>query len=94
MARVTSKRQVTIPKVIADRYGIAAGDDLDFVAAGDAIRVQRSADAPRKLDRAQRLALFDQATERLSSEQGGKRRMAPRDRGWQREDLYERARAR
>jgi AbrB family looped-hinge helix DNA binding protein len=94
MARVTSKRQVTIPKVIADRYGIASGDDLEFLPAGDAIRVQRTADAPRTLDRAQRLALFDQTTERLRKQQGRKRRPESPDRGWKRDELYGRGRAR
>ena len=39
MAKVTSKLQLTVPKAIADRYGIRPGDELDWVPAGDAIRV-------------------------------------------------------
>ena len=39
MAKVTSKLQVTIPKRIAERYAIAPGDDIEFVAAGDGIRI-------------------------------------------------------
>lgn len=34
MSRVTSKRQVTIPKVVADRYGIGPGTELDWLPAG------------------------------------------------------------
>ncbi len=94
MARVTSKRQVTIPKVIADRYGIVSGDELEFLPAGAAIRVQRSADAPRQLSREQRLELFDRTTERLRAQQKRARRPASSDRGWQRDELHERARAR
>jgi AbrB family looped-hinge helix DNA binding protein len=105
MAKVTSKLQLTVPKAIADRYGIRPGDNLDWVPAGDAIRVVRS-----RLDKLQgrtipeRLALFDRATERQ------RRREANPDipdipaeadwkpheieRGWRREDLYTRGRSR
>ena len=34
MAKVTSKRQLTVPKFIADQYGIKPGDQLDWVPAG------------------------------------------------------------
>lgn len=95
MARVTSKRQVTIPKAIADRYSIAPGDVIEFLPAGDAIRVQPSSPRPPSADRDERLARFDGATKRQQARQGGERgRAAARGRGWRREDLYERARAR
>jgi AbrB family looped-hinge helix DNA binding protein len=94
MARVTSKRQVTIPKVIADRYGIAAGDEIEFIPAGDAIRVRRSAINGPRLDPDRRLERFDRATERQQARQKAKRRPAGGDRGWRREDLYERGSAR
>lgn len=88
MARVTSKRQVTIPKAIADRYDIAPGDEIEFKPAGEAIRVEAGARAQRaSLSRAQRLQLFDRATER----QRGRQRRNPAaagGRGWRREDLY------
>src|SRR5262245_52870899 len=97
MARVTSKLQVTVPKVIAERYGIRPGDEIDWVPAGDAIRVVPPARRmPRPKDtRARRLALFDQATERQQERQRGqKRRVRGMDRGWRREDLYRRDRTR
>jgi AbrB family looped-hinge helix DNA binding protein len=97
MARVTSKLQVTVPKVIAERYGIHPGDEIDWVAAGDVIRVVPPARRmPRAKDtRARRLALFDQATERQQERQRGKtRRGRGTDRGWRREDLYEHGRTR
>ena len=93
MAKVTSKRQVTIPKAIADRYGIASGDQLEFLPAGDAIRVRRSEATSASLDRDQRLQLFDRATKRQHERQQGRAPGGPA-RGWRREDLYERARAR
>ena len=39
MAKVTSKLQLTLPKAIADQYKIRPGDDLDWLPAGEAIRV-------------------------------------------------------
>lgn len=91
MARVTSKRQVTIPKAIADRYRIASGDEVEFLPAGDAIRVRLRGARPSGLDREQRLQRFDQATERQRARQEGRRSRTAGDRGWRREELYERA---
>jgi AbrB family looped-hinge helix DNA binding protein len=89
MARVTSKRQVTIPKAIADRCEIAPGDEIDFLIDGGAIRIQLGAE-PEAPTVARRLELFDRATER----EAARRRDLDQvngERGWQREDLYERA---
>lgn len=35
---MTSKLQMTIPKAIADQYGIRPGDRVEVQAAGEAIR--------------------------------------------------------
>ena len=75
MAKVTSKLQVTIPKHIADEYGIAPGDEIDFVPAGDSIRVILPRRRPRSmLSLEERLRLFDESTarqrERPSLKQG------------------------
>ena len=94
MARVTSKRQVTIPKSIADRYGIATGDEIEFVPAGDAIHVQHQGEHARRLDRNERLARFDRATERQQARQAQTPLQRTEDRGWRRDDLYERGSAR
>jgi AbrB family looped-hinge helix DNA binding protein len=94
MARVTSKRQVTIPKAIADRYRIAAGDEIEFLPAGDVIRVERAGVKPNGVDRDQRLQRFDQATERQRAREKKRRSRTAGDRGWSREELYERAGAR
>jgi AbrB family looped-hinge helix DNA binding protein len=71
VSRVTSKLQVTVPKVIAERYGIRPGDEIDWVPAGDAIRVVPPARRiPSSKDgRALRVALFDRATERQRERQ-------------------------
>lgn len=99
MAKVTSKRQVTLPKAITDRYGIRPGDEITFVAAGDAIRVEPGAGRPERRSRAARLELFDAATARQRARQRGagggprRRRREARSRGWTREELYTGGRA-
>jgi AbrB family looped-hinge helix DNA binding protein len=93
VARVTSKLQVTIPKAIAQRYGIEPGDEIEWLEAGDAIRVLPPAAPERATDVERRLELFDRATERQRRRQGG-RRAASAERGWEREDLYVRESAR
>jgi bifunctional DNA-binding transcriptional regulator/antitoxin component of YhaV-PrlF toxin-antitoxin module len=89
MARVTSKLQVTIPKAIAQRYGIEPGMDIEWLPAGEAIRVVPPSDCRKGPDRSRRLELFDRATERQSQRQLGKEHAVPgTERGWRREDLY------
>ncbi|MEX2210969.1 MAG: AbrB/MazE/SpoVT family DNA-binding domain-containing protein [Gaiellaceae bacterium] len=91
MSRVTSKLQVTIPKAIARRYGIEPGQEIEWLPAGDAIRVVPEAQAERKSDRQRRLALFDQATERQRQREATRTiKRFSADRGWRREDLYDR----
>ncbi|MGD0225005.1 MAG: AbrB/MazE/SpoVT family DNA-binding domain-containing protein [Terriglobia bacterium] len=107
MAKVTSKLQLTVPKVIADVYGIKPGDQLDWTAAGDVIRVipaksRRSRAHLRSVE--ERLKLFDQATARQRRREAeaeeveipAERPPKPREieRGWRREDLYTRGRSR
>jgi AbrB family looped-hinge helix DNA binding protein len=91
MARVTSKLQVTIPKAIAERYGIKPGEEIEWLPAGDAIRVVPPAGHRQRPDIRRRLELFDRATERQrarEAERGDLPKTA--DRGWTREDLYRR----
>jgi AbrB family looped-hinge helix DNA binding protein len=89
MTRVTSKLQVTIPKAIARRYGIEPGGEIEWLPAGEAIRVVPHANQHGVSDCGRRLELFDRASERQRLRQTGKRREAvTADRGWRREDLY------
>jgi bifunctional DNA-binding transcriptional regulator/antitoxin component of YhaV-PrlF toxin-antitoxin module len=37
---VTFKLQLTVPKAIADQYGICPGDELEWIPAGESIRVE------------------------------------------------------
>jgi AbrB family looped-hinge helix DNA binding protein len=110
MAKVTSKLQLTVPKVIADEYGIKPGDQLDWAAAGDVIRVipaksRRSRVHLRSVE--ERVELFRQMLERQRQREINPPRLAESDdpaerppkpheiaRGWRREDLYTRGRSR
>ena len=94
MAKVTSKYQVTVPKKIADKYHIRAGDDIDWVEAGEAIRVVPASRRTPGDDSATRLRLFDQATERIRRRSPRRKLRTLRVRGWKREDLYTRGRTR
>ena len=93
MAKVTSKFQVTLPKAIADRYKIHPGDDIQWVPAGDTIRVVPARVAMPSEDLSARVRFFDQATERHGRRAPGRKRPSG-DRGWTREDLYGRGRSR
>jgi len=95
---VTSKLQLTVPKAIADRYGIKPGDELEWIPAGDSIRVQLvrgKAQAGHRLTVEERLALFDAGTKRLDELQADElkknqgRRVTRENRGWTREELYD-----
>lgn len=97
---MTSKRQVTVPKELADRYGIEPGTQIDWQAAGDVIRVIPPGRRREAMSVQTRLALFDAATERQRSRQsdepgtkkpGGKQQ--PVERGWTRDELYDRGTA-
>jgi len=100
MPKVTSKLQLTVPKKIADQYGIRPGDELEWIPAGDSIRVElmrRKAKAGHELTTAERLALFDANMERVDKLQAEKlkearakgTRITRENRGWTREELYE-----
>lgn len=93
MSKVTSKLQVTIPKVIAERYEIKPGDEIEFQPAGDVIRVVPPQGRRRKrLSVEERLRLFDAAQKR-QREREKKMKLPsepPSKRDWRREDLYTR----
>ena len=97
MPKVTSKLQLTVPKAIADQYGIKPGDELQWIPAGEAIRVippgqQSRPGQARTVE--ERLELFDRATQRQSRRHKklGKATHRLTARGWKREELYARRR--
>jgi AbrB family looped-hinge helix DNA binding protein len=88
VSKVTSKLQVTVPKEIAAQYGIRPGSEIEWIPAGDTIRVVPDVAAATSPDREERLRQFDAATAR----QRARQRRAPvrpaKNRGWKRDDLY------
>ena len=94
MAKVTSKYQVTVPKTIAKRYNIHPGDDIDWMAAGEVIRVIPPGKQAAAENRESQLRLFDQATERHRERPSTHKAQTARNRGWTREDLYQRGSSR
>ena len=94
MAKVTSKLQVTVPKALAERYAIRPGDEITWEAAGDVIRVVPHGRATAA-NGATRLRLFDKASDRQRRRNRSSGTVRPATgRGWTREGLYERGRAR
>lgn len=95
MAKVTSKLQITVPKHLAAELGLRPGDDIDWAVSGNSLRVTPAAERRGALDHESRLRLFDAATERqCRRQQGIEYAPAQGDRGWSREDLYDREGAR
>lgn len=45
--RLTSKGQITIPIELRERFGLAAGTEVEFVADGDELRLRKTADQTR-----------------------------------------------
>lgn len=97
MPKVTSKLQITLPKALATQYGIEPGDEIEFVAAGDAIRLTPKKSPRPKLSLAERIRIWDQANAALTNyweSEGEARRSqlqaAKVGRDWTREDLYDR----
>jgi len=97
MPKVTSKLQLTVPKKIADQYGIRPGDELEWIPAGEGIRVElmrRKAKNGMRLSPEERLELFDESTKRVRKQDQallkGKPHPEPETsgRGWTREELY------
>jgi AbrB family looped-hinge helix DNA binding protein len=95
--KVTSKLQLTVPKKIADQYGIRPGDELEWLPAGEGIRVElmrQKSKGGMRLTPEERLALFNAATKRQRKREEvllkGKARPKPEacGRGWTREEIY------
>lgn len=96
---MTSKLQLTVPKAIADQYGIHPGDELEWIPAGESIRVElvrRKAKSGQQLTAEERLELFDANTKWLDELQAEQLKEAKakgthitrENRGWTREELY------
>ena len=95
MSRVTSKLQVTVPKAIAQRYGIRLGDDVRFEESGEVVRVvpENARARTEGFDIKRRLRLFDVATARQRAREIERPARRADARGWTREQLYEHGRS-
>jgi len=89
MSKVTKKLQVSVPKALADQYGIRPGDDLQWYAAGDTLRVIAAHKKAPRFGHLEQLRLFDEATRRQRERETMRPRRLVADRGWAREKLYE-----
>ncbi len=97
MSKITSKLQVTIPKAIAEQYGLKPGDEIEFRASGETIRIiPPSGRVADRLSIEERLRLFDEATARQREREKHMKLPAdsPTERDWKREDLYDRDKSR
>ena len=95
MAKVTSKLQVSVPKALAVQLDIRPGDDVDWTVSGNSRHVTPSRHRRHVVDLETRLRLFNEATDRQRRRERDARVIpADGDRGWSREDLYDRGRTR
>lgn len=94
MTRVTGKLQITLPKRLAETYGIRVGDEVELVAAGEAISILPARTIRKRLPVEERLRQFDQATRRQRERDSLHAPSTSEDRGWSREELYGRGQPR
>ncbi|MBW2734774.1 MAG: AbrB/MazE/SpoVT family DNA-binding domain-containing protein [Deltaproteobacteria bacterium] len=93
---MTSKLQITLPKALASKFGIKPGDEIEWRAASDRIHLVPPPAQRHRLSAEERLELFDRATERATDRVRADHVTVSRaaERGWTREDLYDRDRSR
>ncbi|MFO1129466.1 MAG: AbrB/MazE/SpoVT family DNA-binding domain-containing protein [Rhodospirillales bacterium] len=98
MGKVTSKLQVTIPKALADKFGLKPGDEIDWIDERTTIRVVPRRRRRRDLTIEEKLAMFRASLERQQQRDAADPcadEGPQEDRGWSRDDLYgDRGRAR
>ena len=89
VSKVTSKLQVTIPKAIADRFGIEAGGRIVWEVVGRGLRVTVPG-RERRLGAEERGRLMSESWARQRARDAIGPAFAPvEERDWTREDLYE-----
>ena len=90
MSRVTSKLQVTLPKAIADSHNIRPGSEIQFESGIDCIRIVVGK-SRIELPLEEKLRLLSEARKRQQLRNKNFRRPTKAaQRGWRRDDLYER----
>ena len=94
MAKVTGKLQITIPKALAERFGIHPGDEIEWNPSGERIWLIPRGTATAVYSVEDRLRFFDQTTQRQQERKHHPVAAPGEDRGWTRDALYDRARSR
>ena len=89
MSTITGKFQITLPKRLVDAYGLKVGDEVEIIASGECLSIVPAKAMRARLPAAERVRLFDEATDRIKRSVAQKRLPASKDRGWTRESLYE-----
>jgi bifunctional DNA-binding transcriptional regulator/antitoxin component of YhaV-PrlF toxin-antitoxin module len=93
MSKVTSKLQVTLPKVIAAAHNIRPGSEIHFESGIDCIRIVVGG-TRSELPVKEKLRLLTEARIRqLNRNKRYQARNEPSRRGWKRDDLYHRGAA-
>ena len=90
MSKVTSKFQISIPKILAEKVGIRVGDELEWEEAAGALRARVATWPKTGFPVSERLRLFDAATVRQEKRDRTRRLPRGKSRGWTREELYRR----
>ena len=94
MSKVSSKYQITLPRKLARSHRIEPGEEVYFEDAGSAIYLRRGSGDSRKTGNVpgENLNRFDAASERQAARErawpAGPERSS--NRGWTREELYQR----
>ena len=90
MSKVTSSLEVRLPEEIVRQFGIKPGDELEWLPEGDEIRLILSSPENR-LSVEERLAVFEES---IRLQRAREQKLGPiepaEDRGWTREELYNR----
>lgn len=89
MSRITSKLQVTIPKHLADLFGLRPGDEIQWIPDAGTLRVLLPG-SRSSLTVEERLSRFNLASGRIRHGAAAAPGNELRDRGWSREELHER----
>jgi len=91
MAKVPNRLQVTVPRGAADQFGLRPGDEIEILPGKDSLRIVRAPEGAQP-DVEERVKRFDQATQRQRDREKRENFKSAVDRGWKREDLYDRGR--
>jgi bifunctional DNA-binding transcriptional regulator/antitoxin component of YhaV-PrlF toxin-antitoxin module len=89
MSKVTSKLQVTIPRLVADHYGIRPGDEVRWEVREGGPLMAPEKNIRDRLTAEERSRQFLEAVERVALQQQRAGVSGEGDRGWTRDDLYE-----